>query len=97
MSLSGHIPRGITPRSTIIRNNETSNTYWRMAKNWSGILFASTAAGWLWLLATIQTWFQVETLLLAAGALALAAIGLVTLLRHRKRRQALRMRDSALW
>jgi hypothetical protein len=97
LSQSGHTARCSTPRATIIRNNETSNRNWYKAKNWSGKLLASIATAGLWLLGTIQGWFQVETLLWAGGALALAAIGLVTLLRHRKRRQALSMRDSALW
>ena len=97
LNLSGHIARGNTPRATIIRNNETSNRNWYKAKNWSGKLLASIATAGLWLLTTIQGWFQVETLLWAGGALVLAAIVLVTFLRHRKRRQALRMRDSALW
>jgi hypothetical protein len=54
------------------------------------------AAG-LELLTIFKGWLSEETLLWAGATLALTAIGLVTLLRHRKRRQALSMRDSALW
>jgi hypothetical protein len=97
LSLSGHIVLGITPRATIIQNNDTSSAYWRKAKNGSGKLLASIAAAWLWLLAIFNGWLSLEALLLAGGTLAFIALVSVILLRRRKHRRALSMRDSALW
>ena len=62
-----------------------------------GILLALIVSAGLWLLATIKGWSQIETLLWAGGALTLLTLVLMIFLRHRKRRRALRMRDSALW